>query len=63
MLVPPIATGLRVGDQILFCGTADARSGLNISVNNSKALTYIVDGIEVPDSLVWRWVKGFLARK
>lgn len=63
MLVPPIASGLRVGDQILFCGTADARSGLNISVNNSKALTYIVDGIEVPDSLVWRWVKGFLARK
>jgi voltage-gated potassium channel len=63
MLVPSIATGLRPGDRILFCGTADARSGLNISVNNTKALTYIVDGIEVPDSLVWRWVKGFLSKQ
>lgn len=62
MLVPPIATGLRLGDQILFCGTADAKSGLNISVNNVKALTYIIDGIEVPDSLAWRWFKGFLGR-
>lgn len=63
MLVPPIATGLRIGDQILFCGTADAKSGLNISVNNIKALTYIIDGIEVPDSWVWRWFKGVLSRK
>lgn len=63
MLVPPIATGLRIGDQILFCGTADAKSGLNISVNNIKALTYIIDGVEVPDSWVWRWFKGFLSRK
>lgn len=61
MLVPPIATGLRIGDQILFCGTADAKSGLNISVNNIKALTYVIDGIEVPDSLAWRWFKGFLS--
>ena len=60
MLVPPVATDLRIGDQILFCGTADAKSGLNISVNNIKALTYIIDGIEVPDSWVWRWFKGFL---
>lgn len=63
MLVPPVATGLRSGDRILFCGTPDARSGLNISVNNAKALTYIVDGIEVPDSSVWRWVKGFLSKQ
>ncbi len=63
MLVPPIATGLRIGDQILFCGTADAKSGLNISVNNIKALTYVIDGIEVPDSLAWRWFKGFLSGK
>ncbi len=63
MLVPPIATGLRIGDQILFCGTPDARSGLNISVNNIKALTYVIDGIEVPDSLAWRWFKGFLSGK
>lgn len=62
MLVPPVATDLRVGDRILFCGTPDARSGLNISINNSKSLTYIIDGIEVPDTVIWRWLKGFLVK-
>lgn len=57
MLVPPPSTALRAGDRVLFCGIPDARSALNISINNSKALTYIVDGIEVPDSMVWCWLK------
>lgn len=57
MLVPPPSTALRPGDRVLFCGIPDARSALNISINNSKMLTYIVDGIEVPDSMVWCWLK------
>ena len=57
MLVPPPSTALRLGDRVLFCGIPDARSALNISINNSKTLTYIVDGIEVPDSMVWCWLK------
>lgn len=57
MLVPPPSTALKLGDRILFCGIPDARSALNISINNSKMLTYIVDGIEVPDSMVWCWLK------
>ena len=57
MLVPPPSTALKLGDRVLFCGIPDARSALNISINNSKMLTYIVDGIEVPDSMVWCWLK------
>jgi len=57
MLVPPISTALRIDDRVLFCGTSDARSALPILLNNSKILTYVIDGIEVPDSVVWRWVK------
>ncbi len=57
MLVPPISTSLRIDDRVLFCGTSDARSALPILLNNSKILTYVIDGIEVPDSVVWRWVK------
>jgi hypothetical protein len=57
MLVPPPSTALQLGDRVLFCGIPDARSAINISINNSKALNYIVDGIEVPDSVVWRWLK------
>jgi hypothetical protein len=60
MLVPPPSTALQLGDRILFCGIADARSAINISINNSKALNYIVDGIDVPDSIVWRWFKNRL---
>jgi len=57
MLVPPPSTALKPGDRVLFCGIPDARSALNISINNSKTLTYLVDGIEVPDSMVWCWLK------
>lgn len=60
MLVPPPSTALQLGDRILFCGIPDARSALNTNINNAKALKYIVDGIEVPDSVVWCWVKNRL---
>lgn len=61
MLVPPPSMVLKVGDRILFCGIPDAKSALNISINNTKSLTYIVDGIEVPDSIVWCWLKKKLS--
>jgi len=61
MLMPPVATALRTGDRILFCGTPDARSALPILLNNSKTLTYVIDGIEVPDSVVWRWFRDKLS--
>jgi Trk K+ transport system NAD-binding subunit len=60
MLVPPPSSALQLGDRVLFCGIADARSAINISINNSKSLNYIVDGIEVADSVVWRWFKNKL---
>jgi hypothetical protein len=62
MLVPPPSTALQLGDRILFCGISDARSAINISINHSKALNYIVDGIEVPDSVVWRWFRDRLKK-
>jgi len=55
-LVPPSSTLLLEGDRILFCGRTAAKSALPSVLNNTKALTYIVDGIEIPDSYVWRWL-------
>jgi len=55
ILVPPTSTPLLEGDRILFCGRPAAKSALPSVLNNAKALTYIVDGIEVPDSYIWRW--------
>ncbi len=60
MLVPPPSTALRLGDRILFCGKPDARSAINTSINNAKVLNYIIDGIEIPDTFIWRWFKSKL---
>ncbi len=45
------------GDCILFCGTYDAKTTLPASMNNTKTFNYIMNGLEVPDSIVWRWIK------
>ncbi|MGB7815167.1 MAG: NAD-binding protein [Methylotenera sp.] len=57
-LLPAESTFLNEGDQILFCGKPMAKSTQPRLLNNHKDLTYIVDGIEVPDSLIWRWLKS-----
>ncbi|HSH73580.1 MAG TPA: NAD-binding protein [Methylophilaceae bacterium] len=59
-LVPPTSTLLKVGDRILFCGRPVAKSALPSVLNTTKALTYIVDGIEIPHSYVWRWLTSKL---
>lgn len=61
MLVPDRETVVVNGDQILFCGTYDAKSALPSSLNNSKSFNYIMSGLEVPDSSVWRWFKKITA--
>jgi voltage-gated potassium channel len=63
ILVPPTSTTLNIGDRILFCGMPDAKSALSTTVNNTKILTYIVDGIEIPDSVVWKWFKNINTAK
>jgi hypothetical protein len=45
------------GDRILLCGTPSAKSVLNASLNNIRMLTYIVDGIDLPNSLFWCWLR------
>lgn len=56
-LVPETSTRLKAGDRILFCGSPQTKSTLPAIINNTKTLTYIIDGIEVPNSLVWRWLE------
>ncbi len=57
ILVPHAFTLLEPNDRILFCGTPNAKSIQPLLLNNIKVLTYVVDGIEVPESLVWRYFK------
>ncbi len=58
MLVPDEDTVVIHGDRILFCGTYDAKSAMASYLNNSKSFNYIMNGLEVPDGFLWRWVKN-----
>lgn len=57
MLVPHAFTLLQANDRILFCGTSSAKSIQPLLLNNIKILTYVVDGIEVPEGFLWRYFK------
>ncbi len=56
ILVPHSSTSLEMNDRILFCGTATAKAVQPSLLNNIKIMTYMVDGIEVPEGLVWRYL-------
>ncbi len=56
MLVPALDTPLMMGDQILFCGRPEAKTAVTTLLEHDKTLTYIVDGSETPNSLVFRWL-------
>ncbi len=62
-LVPATSTELMQGDRILFCGRPAAKHALPTLLNNTKILTYMVDGVEVPDTLFWRWLKDLLKKQ
>lgn len=63
ILIPDLSTSLMEGDRILLCGRPAAKSALPHTLNNTKTLTYIIDGIEVPNSVVWRWFRTMTASK
>jgi len=59
ILIPTLSTVLLEGDQILLCGRPTAKSALPHTLNNTKTLTYIIDGIELPNSVIWCWFRKF----
>lgn len=56
MLVPDKDTIVLNGDRILFCGTYDAKSALPTLLNNRKTFNFLMNGLKVPDSFIWRWI-------
>jgi voltage-gated potassium channel len=56
-LLPPVSTTLMEGDRILFCGRENTRNALTLLLDNLKALTFIIDGKEIADSYIWRWLR------
>jgi Trk K+ transport system NAD-binding subunit len=56
ILLPENDTPLQVGDQLLFCGQADAETHMRWSAHNLHALNYISSGYDGPSGSLWRWL-------
>lgn len=54
-LCPSYRTLLQPGDTVLLCSTPAGRRALSHTLNNIKTMSYIIDGIDLPNSIVWRW--------
>lgn len=63
ILLPNPNMLLEMHDQILFCGTSQAKFALPLSLNNIKTLMYVYDGIEFSGSLIWRYLKTVFLEK
>lgn len=63
MLQPESYIPLMHGDQILLCGQPSAKEALPLTLCNHKALSYIIDGKEIADGFIWRWISAKLKSK
>jgi voltage-gated potassium channel len=63
ILQPDISTPILHGDQILLCGRPGAKEALPLTLSNHKVLRYIIDGKEVPDGVIWRWINQKLDKR
>lgn len=62
-LLPDAATQINCRDQILFCGRPNTKNALTQVLLNPKILSYIINGEDVPDSFIWRWLSQKLKKK
>jgi voltage-gated potassium channel len=56
ILLPEQTLTLTMDDSILFCGKGNAKSAQSLLLTNHKVLTYVLEGTEIPDGAVWRWL-------
>jgi Trk K+ transport system NAD-binding subunit len=63
VLLPELDLRLALGDRILFCGKSVAKATQPLLLSNRKVLTYVLDGTEMPDGIVWRWLSRRRLRK
>jgi len=61
-LLPDASTPLFVGDRLLCCGTPNAKAAQPISLSNHKTLTWIINGREIADGWLWRWMTRKITR-
>jgi voltage-gated potassium channel len=55
-LMPDASRPLTGGDRVLFCGRDGTRHDMEWVLYNTKALEYVVTGVDIPDGAIWRWL-------
>ncbi|MEZ0231852.1 MAG: TrkA family potassium uptake protein [Methylophilaceae bacterium] len=55
-LLPEKTTLLLEGDLALFCGKDYAKTMQSILLSNHKVLTFVMNGREIAEGIVWRWM-------
>jgi len=55
-VLPDGAQEIRLGDQILFVGSEDARKDLALTLFNGHTLKFVLTGQDSPSGLVWEWL-------
>ncbi len=57
-LLPEPNLDLEAEDQVLYCGTAEAAELMDWTLENTKALDYVLTGTELPEGWLWRWIEA-----
>ncbi|MDX5410335.1 MAG: NAD-binding protein [Thauera sp.] len=55
-LLPEAEMLIEAQDQLLFCGTDEARRAMKTTLKNFNVLGYVLTGNERPSGYVWRWL-------
>ncbi len=62
-VLPVLDARLREGDQLLFCGSTEARGRMAWTLRNLHALRYVVTGESDPEGTIWRWLSRRRSRR
>jgi voltage-gated potassium channel len=55
-LLPDTEMQIQAQDQLLFCGTDEARRAMKTTLRNFNVLGYVLTGNDRPTSHIWRWL-------
>ena len=47
---------IRLGDQLLFVGTEEARRDLGMTLFNGHTLQFVLSGRDLPGGMIWEWL-------
>ncbi|MCW8911059.1 MAG: NAD-binding protein, partial [Gammaproteobacteria bacterium] len=62
ILMPTDDVAIKLGDEILICGTEDSKNNMNWTLNDIHSINYIMTYEDIPDSYIMRKLHSYLKR-